>query len=449
MRVVLAFVAILLTSSCQPEMADLPSDIGGSQSTQPSSVSVPPAWTPTTAGEQPGPAATSEPSASPTPMPAVPSAAPLPTQTPEIPTQVTVADLRKLDMQSSTRGWAVAPNYPGAIFRTVDGGFTWADVTPPQQFPEFLEPEYLYPSTFFLDALQGWAIFPGEDSPVWQTADGGKTWQPSSQTFSGDVYDMFFSNPSHGWLFRYWGPITHDQWPKDLYRTGDGGATWELLVDGYDSQLYPAATGQVFLGALSGWISTSSPDAKPSSLLVTHDGGATWKGLVVPPPSQNPGLFNDFETSCIRFGLHSPTLFTQAHGAVVLSCDIPADGSDPPRPAAANYLYRTLDYGVSWITSEVPGNEVVFIREDSAWSATQTPTGLAIFHSTDTGATWSRVKTTAWQGTVFFVSDVTAYALAQPLGDSPDPGETKLLRSTDGSRTWEIIEPVFLRRDTP
>jgi hypothetical protein len=118
--------------------------------------------------------------------------------------------------------------------------------------------------------------------------------------------------------------------------------------------------------------------------------------------------------------------------------------TDPQRPSPPNYLYRTMDDGLSWITAEVPGTDVVFVREDSAWTSTQTPTGMDIFHSTDLGATWSRVKSTEWQGSIEFVSDVTAFALVHPPGEDFDPRDIRLVRSVDGCRSWQIVEPVFL-----
>lgn len=442
MRSACALAVLLIASSCG---GGLPARTAGIQSPQPrlpSTITLPPPWTPTAPRDQPQPSATTELPASPSTNPSGAEAATGPTRTEDTPTEVALSDLRALDMVSSTRGWAVASTDPGSIWRTVDGGFTWTDVTPPQPLAEYLERGDTYPSTFLLDAFQGWAIFPGQDMPVWRTADGGRTWQRTSQTLSAPHFSLFFSDPSHGWLFSIWGAATMDQWPKDLYATVDGGLTWELMVGGHETVLTPATRGWVFLDSMFGWIATSIPDSRPSSLLVTHDAGITWRQITVPPPSQAPNLFDESATTCSRFELRSPTLFGPARGSFTLSCE--GAMTDPQRPSPPNYLYRTMDDGLSWITAEVPGTDVVFVREDSAWTSTQTPTGMDIFHSTDLGATWSRVKSTEWQGSIEFVSDVTAFALVHPPGEDFDPRDIRLVRSVDGCRSWQIVEPVFL-----
>jgi hypothetical protein len=100
-----------------------------------------------------------------------------------------------LKMIDTQIGWAVQHKYPselrpgyqmevsypwqpeGYILRTMDGGKTWRNVTPPTG-------AYSAGGFFALDANHAWA---SESVPcctditttrVWHTRDGGRTWQP-------------------------------------------------------------------------------------------------------------------------------------------------------------------------------------------------------------------------------------------------------------------------------
>jgi photosystem II stability/assembly factor-like uncharacterized protein len=208
-------------------------------------------------------------------------------------------------------------------------------------------------------------------------------------------------------------------------------------------------TGVVFSDALHGWMSTHVYSPWKPWLLVTHDGGLTWEEIWLPPPLQDPQLFDFDTTKCVQFGLYYPTLFSGKNGAVVLSCDWQINTGDPAPEPLRDYIYRTVDGGVSWTTYEAPSRYVVFVSQHSAWSVVETDTGLDIYHSIDRGATWSRVGTTDWEGEVFFFSDSLAYAIAHPLGENPDTYAIILMRSIDGCRTWETITPEFLQPESP
>lgn len=351
----------------------------------------------------------------------------------------------ELSMANEKQGWATLWDYPemSNVIHTEDGGWSWMVVTPPQSFTdEERQFELMAPSAFFLDSARAWVIYDGRDKPVWRTADGGKTWIPSSNLFASDRALLFFRGPSIGWMLLYEGATSGGQVAMELYGTRDGGSSWVNLVP-YYAELGCPSTGMYYADEQVGWISGACPEILAAeSLLHTQDGGDTWDSVDLPAPSQEPHLFEnaDSRPGCLGYALYSPVLFNRDNGALVLGCEHWIRG-DSENPVPPKYLYRTLDGGRSWTTSAVPDKYVTYVDQRSMWTVSATDSGLTIWHSSDAGISWRAVSNTAWTGSVFIFNDRLAYAFARPLGASPPPEDRKLLRSTDGCRTWEIVTP--------
>jgi len=357
-------------------------------------------------------------------------------------------------MTTADTGWAVNLGIPPSILRTADAGLTWKLVSPPQIFTEDqFSNGYVQPYAFFTDAMHAWVVFSGEGQPVWRTTDGGASWL-ASEPFSR-FPEIYFLDNSVGWLLSNKGEVAPRQYASELYQTVDGGATWHTLIESQDGVLNcQAYSDMAFADHLNGWIVPfcRRPDGG-SWLLATQDGGKTWTSIDLPPPSQDPGLFEDPDQCSAQ--LTSLTVFGPSALAVVQFCNpyLSQDGTSIPSP---NFLYTTSDAGLTWRSYPVAENQVTFTSPSSIWLAERTPTGLRIQHSTDGGANWELVKTTFWPGLVFFIDDTLAYAVATPQGIFSVPGNPtpqgvvrvpenfKLVRSTNGCRTWEIIEPTFL-----
>lgn len=350
-------------------------------------------------------------------------------------------------MKSAQDGWAVVVSAPPSILRTADGGLTWDIVSPPQLvFQDELGVTSLYPYTFFTDALHAWVVLVGEARPVWRTTDGGSSWL-SSEPVNALRSQLFFVDNSVGWMLSFRGEITPAVFASELYQTTDGGATWEPLVTSQDTILNCIDSGMAFADHVHGWITgTCEYSDHAPSLLATSDGGMSWMPIELPPASQDPSLFEN-PNRCYAPRLTSLSPFGPASLAVVQSCGIyfGEDGTSQPSP---NYLYTTTDAGRTWQTDQVADDDVTFISADSAWLAEETERGQRILHSADGGAHWDLVKTVYWRGPVFIVNDTLAYAVASPVSSpvSParEPEKSRLVRSTNGCHTWEIIEPRFL-----
>ncbi len=114
-------------------------------------------------------------------------------------------------------GWAVGDN--GVIVNTTDGGQNWT--TQISGTSEILR------AVFFIDANTGWAVGGQVDKAMIKTTDGGANWQSiaASNIFTNQMYDIAFADVNAGWLATY----------DSIFMTSDGGNTW--VNEGYVSSV--------------------------------------------------------------------------------------------------------------------------------------------------------------------------------------------------------------------
>lgn len=218
------------------------------------------------------------------------------------------ATLRDVTFVDSRRGWAVGDR--GVVLHTDDGGVHW--------MPQQSDVEMPLLSVSFTDAKRGW-IVGGAAAPlthrtqavVLRTIDGGETWQTvPTPTLPRLTYVEFF-DAANGVAAGYGSSF----YPSGLFQSSDGGKSWQPLAPGlqaawlacdftspgsgllsgtrgaryqyHDRELLPvialaADTRQprgVALGeALQGWLVGDD-----GLLLSTNNGGADWK-----PPATEP-----------------------------------------------------------------------------------------------------------------------------------------------------------------
>ena len=100
---------------------------------------------------------------------------------------------------------------------------------------------------------------------------------------------------STGWMMIrgvYVGAGTH--YVAQLFQTVDG-ITWIPIPDGDVGVDY---TGMVFADEDNGWLTwqtTGAYAAAPPEVAVTSDGGYNWDVMDLPPPEDNPDLFEKYE----------------------------------------------------------------------------------------------------------------------------------------------------------
>lgn len=152
-------------------------------------------------------APTSIPLVSPTADPVV--SAPLP----DLPV-ISNPALTQIHMLDLINGWGTTET---SLVRTVDGGLTWYNMTPPG-----VSSLGYSASVFFLDALTGWVVTGGADfynGTLALTTDGGSSWTSAAVPFAGG--EIQFINPITGFILVGRGAAAGSS-AVDIYSSTDG-----------------------------------------------------------------------------------------------------------------------------------------------------------------------------------------------------------------------------------
>ncbi|MEV0231720.1 oxidoreductase [Nonomuraea sp. NPDC050786] len=253
------------------------------------------------------------------------------------------ARLRGLSPVSRDVAWASGSG--GTVLRTVDGGRSWENVSPPGTAAlQFRDIEAF-------DARRAVALSIGEgtDSRVYRTEDGGRTW---AEAFRNDEPKAFYD--CLAFFDRRHGLAMSD--PVDgrfrILATEDGGRSWQVLpADGMPEALPGeagfAASGQclVTAGGRDAWL--ASGGAERSRVYHSGDRGRTWTVADTPIPAGDAargvfGLaFRDRHHGLAVGGDYRPDQPSPSAGAVT------ADGGATWRPATTPPpAYRS---GVAWL----------------------------------------------------------------------------------------------------
>ena len=160
------------------------------------------------------------------------------------------------------------------IFRSADGGATWATVTDEQIYGQLV-------GVAFSDAQHAWVV--GADygtgdrqAPLMlASADGGQTWQRVALSGDDGLLAVQFPTASTGYATGDGGV---------LYATSDGGATW---VKGIAAAKDVSLSGLSFTDVTHGWAcgAQGNEDWYGGRCYATADGGAIWKD-VSPDPQE-------------------------------------------------------------------------------------------------------------------------------------------------------------------
>jgi len=170
-----------------------------------------------------------------------------------------------LNMQTAwIFGVVYAPGTP-YIYRTDDGGASWAQISlplPPGGENAELAMEQLGimspDNTFLIMHVTGEAF----DLAVFTSTDAGKTWSLTPTLIPGSGSADFLSAEE---MVVYNG--------NQFYVTRDAARTWSIIPP--DVLFGESFAGMDFVNTSTGWVVTQDP-ANHRSLYRTSDGGATW-----------------------------------------------------------------------------------------------------------------------------------------------------------------------------
>lgn len=229
----------------------------------------------------------------------------------------------------------------GKIFRSMDSGKTWREVTSGTKLSLF--------SVSFPDSKNGWIS--GKSGLVLHTTDGGITWSKQDSRTKKHLFSINFEDARHGCAVGDWGVIVC---------TKDGGATWQDVSVKEDVILY----GVHIADSKHAWAV-----GEFGRIFKTGDGGRTW--TLVPSPMEEKSLFClDIEgDSLFAAGLDSIIMYSKDRGkswqrarndsknsiyAIVVR------GQTGWAVGDSGTVLRTSDGGQNWQSLDVPEKNKLF-----------------------------------------------------------------------------------------
>lgn len=282
-----------------------------------------------------------------------------------------------IDIDSSSRG---------ALFKTIDGGVTWAIVDSGQT---------KYTSIFFLNELTGWIATHNVDfgGVIMRTDDGGETWANLSATF--DWQQMYFADSLHGWGI----------YSTYIGKTIDGGKTWSIGQFMDPSSSSSGFKAVFFQNSMTGWAIGSS-----GFILKTNDSGESWNHLD--------------DRLDIFYGALDDVVFTDENEGWIVGWQIRSD----PEPDSSIVLH-TIDGGLSWERQSAPYNSAIkrirAIDNQRLWAIG----GQLLFFTTDGGQNWHRSDFQAEEGIfrdIVFMDELNGFLLSNRT----------IYRTIDGGSSW-------------
>lgn len=324
---------------------------------------------------------------------------------------------------------AADPLHPPTIYRTSDGGSTWAAGTLPDP-PDFksapagfeLSPEWLkaFGATLYLEA------YGAQDGPihdrhyVFTSTDGGATWKWLMKVASASVVMV---TPSRWLDFSVSG---------QTMESTNGGQQFHQYTSDFKS--HAGGTQFVFADANVGYSSAGG------LLQRTVDGGAHWMSI------ETPGTQPAGSPSPSPSGVPLPTI-----------AELSAPSASVVWALVANQdLFRSTDQGSTWQPRAFPpykggGGEPLmsFIDDTSGWflfpgvpATSCSSQGAQLWRTTDGAATWQLVAVaaqTSSNGIPFEqCKDAMYFADARHgwLATGDTVGAPEIWRTTDGGLTW-------------
>ncbi|MEU9178538.1 oxidoreductase [Streptomyces sp. NPDC048550] len=281
-------------------------------------------------------------------------------------------DSRFRGLAAVSRSTAWVAGSKGTVLRTVDGGRSWRDVSPPGAVAEGLELRDI--EAFDARRAVALSIGEGEASRVLRTEDGGATWTETFRnpdprafydclTFFDSRHGLAVSDPVDG-RFR-------------ILSTDDGGRNWSVLPstgmpDALPGEAGFAASGQclVSAGSRDVWLATGGGAA--ARILHSADRGRTWRIAESGIPAGDPAK-----------GVFALAFRDRTRGLAV-GGDY-RTGEASPQAAAAS-----ADAGRTWSPAQTPPPAY---RSGAAWlphlrdaALAVGPTGTDV--TTDGGRSW-------------------------------------------------------------
>lgn len=256
---------------------------------------------------------------------------------------------RGLSVVSDQVVWVSGTN--NSVFRTTNGGASWSDLTITHK-ETFTNATGTYPVVLDFRDIEAFsarvavAMAAGDGSlnqtSVWHTEDGGKSWRKSKTPTNPIFYDsLAWENKYHGLLLQ--DPANPTNGSMGLLETHDGGKSWsEVITTGLkaNGQAAFAASGTCIAFKAGRWYIVTGGSPDPSRVFRSSN-GRNWKAT-------NTSLVGDpaVELGYSGYGMNSVAFRDNKNGLVV------GGSFTVGAPASENNSAYTRDGGVIWISSK-------------------------------------------------------------------------------------------------
>lgn len=361
-------------------------------------------------------------------------------------------DLNSLYL-SEKIGWIVGDW--GTLLLTVNGGKSYNRVVR-SVFEKQSEKQSLKDISF-IDNDNGWVITNStyDDSVnsgyIYNTSDGGQTWQEQFSTKSA-LFSVHFVDKMSGW-------VVGDK--RTLYATNDGGNTWKLVTDG-SNQRHKEEYGQPeylgneplhtftlydidFADNHHGWIVGDLGVILHTSTGLKPNGSSVWKHQRGGPRFHNSAdgvlLGVDFVTNKVGWAVgENGTILHTRNGGITweaqsnpthLLFDVCITSNNMAFVVGdRGTILQTLDGGMNWNPQDSRTAECFggthFVTSQKGWAVAEAG---VILHTTNGGAVWLPQKSNTTQDllAVFFIDDETGWCVGSA-------GE--IVHTADGGKTW-------------
>lgn len=355
-----------------------------------------------------------------------------------------VLSIQMIDAQT---GWATGRSSDSAaLLQTHDGGKSWTDISARllrSKEPVLASDASSAVSFRLLDAKHGWAAFAEnigdlEATLLYSTEDGGHSWQKNSfKTKIGGIGSIQFTDSTHGFILVE-SDAAMGKSMKATYHTADGGRTWQATSEtSWDADTKGAlpqrglGASMVFRNASSGWVAGSPRGDQDAYFFRTKNGGKTWRPQRFDQP---PGFTKGYAE------FHTPWFFGDKKADGVLSASFTQH--DPERGEVE--FYASQDGGEHWQrmgtapteNSKISSDNQVFLDAKHGWLATDDG---QFFSTADGAATWRKIESKLRLGDkesisqVEFINPTQGWLVKSILGGDYD---YELLQTTDAGQTW-------------
>lgn len=313
--------------------------------------------------------------------------------------------LQSVRLTSSSVVWAETTT---RVLRSTDRGVHWSDITP--------SPHGTSGSFFALDDNTAWFVTllsPGSGSDIYRTVDGGQTWARSGAALPiSGLESLDFVDPVHGWATVNLGEAAGSE-AVAILKSIDSGSSWRTIADTGDPvnpSASPSASGltlscdksvAVFGTTTVGLLPVQCAGGRPY-VYRTRDAGLHWTTIDLPSVA-SLSIFDDAEflsaSDAVLTGPQPAILVSHDGGITWKANSLPGTGSVAFESVNLGWqldtqIESTVDGGATWQALNVPTPP--FKASDMALQLLGTQVALAwsptAAYRTDDGAqTWTEI----------------------------------------------------------